>query len=48
MGLRTIEELCAELEDKRKSALSGGGKDAVDKQKAKGKGTARELSLIHI
>ena len=42
MGLRTIEELCAELEDKRKSALSGGGKDAVDKQKAKGKGTARE------
>ena len=42
MGLRTIEELCAELDEKRKSALSGGGKEAVDKQKAKGKGTARE------
>ena len=42
MGLRTIEELCAELGEKRKSALAGGGKDAVDKQKAKGKGSARE------
>lgn len=42
MGLRTIEELCAELDEKRKSALDGGGKDAVEKQKAKGKGTARE------
>ena len=42
MGLRTIEELCAELAEKRTSALEGGGKEAVDKQKAKGKGTARE------
>ena len=42
MGLRTIEELCAELDGKRKSALEGGGKEAVEKQKAKGKGTARE------
>ena len=42
MGFRTIEELCAELDEKRKSALAGGGKEAVDKQKAKGKGTARE------
>ena len=42
MGLRTIEELCAELDEKRKSALAGGGKEAVEKQKAKGKATARE------
>ncbi|MBQ7734157.1 MAG: methylmalonyl-CoA carboxyltransferase [Synergistaceae bacterium] len=42
MGFRTIEELCAELEEKRKSSLEGGGKDAVEKQKSKGKGTARE------
>ena len=42
MGFRTIEELCTELEDKRKSALSGGGEEAVSKQKSKGKGTARE------
>ena len=42
MGLRTIEELCADLAKKRESALSGGGKEAVEKQKAKGKGTARE------
>ena len=42
MGFRTIEELCNELEDKRKSALSGGGEEAVSKQKSKGKGTARE------
>lgn len=42
MGLRTIEELCSELDGKRKTALEGGGKEAVDKQKAKGKGTARE------
>ena len=42
MGFRTIEELCAELEDKRKASLDGGGKEAVEKQKAKGKGTARE------
>jgi acetyl-CoA carboxylase carboxyltransferase component len=42
MGFRTIEELCAELEEKRTSALEGGGKEAVEKQKSKGKGTARE------
>ena len=42
MGVRKIEELCAELTEKRTQALSGGGKEAVDKQKSKGKGTARE------
>ena len=42
MGFRTIEELCAELDEKRKSSLSGGGEEAVSKQKSKGKGTARE------
>ena len=42
MGLRTIEELCAELDEKRRSALDGGGKEAIEKQKAKGKATARE------
>ena len=42
MGFRTIEELCAELDTKRKSALAGGGDEAVAKQKSKGKGTARE------
>ena len=42
MGFRTIEELCAELDEKRTEALKGGGQEAVDKQKSKGKGTARE------
>ncbi len=42
MGFRTIEELCAELDEKRSKALTGGGKEAVEKQKSKGKGTARE------
>ena len=42
MGFRTIEELCAELEEKRAAALAGGGQEAVLKQKGKGKGTARE------
>ena len=42
MGFRTIEELCAELEEKRSKALDGGGSEAVSKQKSKGKGTARE------
>ena len=42
MGVRTIEELCAELEEKRSKALECGGKEAVEKQKSKGKGTARE------
>ncbi|MBR0247496.1 MAG: methylmalonyl-CoA carboxyltransferase, partial [Synergistaceae bacterium] len=42
MGFRTIEELCAELDVKRKSALAGGGEEAAEKQKSKGKGSARE------
>ena len=42
MGFRTIEELCADLEAKRKTSLAGGGEEAVSKQKSKGKGTARE------
>ncbi len=42
MGFRTIEELCAELEAKRTSAKEGGGTEAVSRQKAKGKNTARE------
>ena len=42
MGFRTIEDLCAEVEEKRSKALAGGGKEAVEKQKSKGKGTARE------
>ena len=42
MGFRTIEELCEELKEKRVSALAGGGEKAIAKQKAKGKGTARE------
>ena len=41
MGVRSIEELCAELAAKRKTATSG-DESAVSKQKAKGKGTARE------
>ena len=42
MGFRTIEELCTELEDKRQASLTGCGKEALEKQKSKGKGTARE------
>ena len=42
MGFRTIEELCEELKKKRVSALAGGREKAIAKQKAKGKGTARE------
>ena len=42
MGFRTIEELCAELDEKRASALAGGGEESIAKQKSKGKGTARE------
>ena len=42
MAFRSIEELCAELEEKRSKALAGGGSEAVEKQKSKGKGTARE------
>ena len=42
MGFRNIEELCSELNEKRSNALAGGGSEAVEKQKSKGKGTARE------
>ena len=42
MGFRNIEELCSELNEKRSNALIGGGSEAVEKQKSKGKGTARE------
>lgn len=42
MAFRTIEELCNELNEKRASAFAGGGEKAVAKQKAGGKGTARE------
>ena len=42
MGFRSIEELCGELNEKRTTALAGGGTEAVSKQKDKGKGTARE------
>lgn len=42
MAVKTIEELCDELSEKRKSASLGGGQEAINKQKTKGKGTARE------
>ena len=42
MGIRSIEELCEELKEKRLLALAGGGEKAIAKQKEKGKGTARE------
>jgi len=42
MAYRSIDELCEELHRKREEAQSGGGAKAVEKQKAKGKGTARE------
>ncbi|NLL37382.1 MAG: methylmalonyl-CoA carboxyltransferase, partial [Fretibacterium sp.] len=42
MGIRTIEELCEELRAKRAVTLVGGGEKAVERQKARGKGTARE------
>ena len=42
MGFRTIEELCSEVAEKRTKALAGGGNEAIEKQKSKGKGTARE------
>lgn len=42
MALKSIEELCSELEEKRSIAANGGGQEAINKQKAKGKGTARE------
>lgn len=42
MTERSIEELCEELEGKRARVLEGGGEKAVEKQKSKGKKTARE------
>ena len=42
MGFRTMEELCEELRTKREAAAAGGGEKAIAKQKANGKGTARE------
>ncbi len=42
MALKTIEELCDELSERRKSASLGGGQEAINKQKSKDKGTARE------
>lgn len=42
MAFRSMEELCAELQEKRATASAGGGEKAIAKQKAKGKGTARE------
>ncbi|MGI6791604.1 acyl-CoA carboxylase subunit beta [Aminivibrio sp.] len=42
MAYRSIDELCEELHQKREEAQSGGGAKAVEKQKAKGKWTARE------
>ncbi|MCR5347364.1 MAG: methylmalonyl-CoA carboxyltransferase [Fretibacterium sp.] len=42
MACRSMEELCAELQEKRATASAGGGEKAIAKQKAKGKGTARE------
>ena len=42
MGFRNIDELCEQLKAKREAANAGGGDAAIAKQKAKGKGTARE------
>ncbi|MEA4880661.1 MAG: carboxyl transferase domain-containing protein, partial [Synergistaceae bacterium] len=42
MAHRSIDELCEELEAKREPARSGGGAKAEEKQRQKGKGTARE------
>jgi acetyl-CoA carboxylase carboxyltransferase component len=42
MAYRSIDELCEELHQKREESQSGGGAKAVEKQKAKGKWTARE------
>lgn len=42
MAYRSIDELCEQLEAKREQAREGGGAKAVEKQRQKGKGTARE------
>ena len=42
MSHRSIDELCEELLTKQAEARSGGGEKSVQRQKDKGKGTARE------
>ena len=42
MAVKTIDELCNILLDKRAKAAAGGGEKAVAKHKAKGRLTARE------
>lgn len=42
MAVKTIDELCSILLDKRAKAAAGGGEKAVAKHKAKGRLTARE------
>lgn len=42
MSERHIDELCEQLETKREQVREGGGQKAIEKQKAKGKLTARE------
>ena len=42
MAIRSIGELCEDLQKKHESAAKSGGDSAIAKQKEKGKGTARE------
>ena len=42
MTNRSIDELCADLERKRAQAREGGGPKSIEKQRGKGKGTARD------
>ena len=42
MAIRSIGELCEELQGKHETAAKSGGDNAIAKQKEKGKGTARE------
>jgi len=42
MTERSIEELCEDLESRREASQAGGGEKAIEKQKSKGKKTARE------
>lgn len=42
MAIRSIDELCEQLQSKHKAASLAGGEKAIAKQKEKGKGTARE------
>ena len=43
-----MKENIKELEKRKAAAKLGGGEERIKKQHAKGKLTARELSLIHI